>query len=220
MKSKHEEKEKHEKKTAPEETKAAADGKEPAEKKVEIPEADYAALCAKVSELEGIRDKCLRTAADYENAKKRLAKEREDYLRFANESLISGLLPAIDNLDRALDHTEALAEESAKALRDGVSLVKKQLLDFLKTKGLERIEAVGKKFDPHFHEAIGHIESGDHPDETVLEELEAGYLLNDKLLRPAKVRISQAKSGRAEAVSGSETAGPGAENEEQRPAEQ
>jgi len=213
MKSKSEEKEKNGKTGREKETEAQAGSEETVAKKIEILEADYAALCAKIEELEGLKDKCLRTAADYENAKKRLAKEREDYLRFANESLIRGILPAIDNLDRALDHTETLAEENAKALRSGVSLVKKQLLDFLKTKGLERLETIGKKFDPHFHEAIGQIECEEHPDETVLEELEAGYLLNEKLLRPAKVRISHLKQGRTEESGGVPTPGADKGNE-------
>lgn len=154
--------------------------------------AEIEKMSAKVKELEEFREKFLRQAADFENARKRLVREKEDFVRFANESLLRGILPAIDNLERAAGHTESLVEEGAKALRDGVVLVKKQLLDFLRSQGLERIEAAGKKFDPNYHEAIGHVHSNEHPEETVLDELEAGYIFKGRLLRPARVRISQA----------------------------
>ena len=162
-----------------------------AAKETKVSAEEYEKVCSKLKEAEEFREKFLRQAADFENAKKRLTREREEFVRYSNETLIRGILPVIDNLERAVSHSETLAEENARALKDGVSLVKKQLLEFLKTQGLERIEALGKKFDPNFHEAIGHVESNEHPDETVLEELEAGYLLKGRLLRPARVRISQ-----------------------------
>lgn len=139
------------------------------------------------------RDKMLRAFAEFENAKKRLAKEREEFVRFSSESMMRGLLPILDNFERAIAHADAAGEPANSPLREGVVLIKKQLADFLVQQGLSRIESVGKPFDPHVHEALGHVETEDHPDETVLEEYEPGYLLKGRLLRPAKVRIAKNK---------------------------
>lgn len=173
-----------------------------AAKEAKVSVEEYEKVCSKLKEAEEFREKFLRQAADFENAKKRLTREREEFVRYSNETLIRGILPAIDNLERATSHSETLTEENAKALKDGVALVKKQLLEFLKTQGLERIETLGKKFDPNYQEAIGHVESTEHPDETVLDELEAGYLLKGRLLRPARVRISQSSQPAVEEPAG------------------
>ena len=141
-------------------------------------------------QLEEMKDILLRTAADFDNAKKRLAKEKTEFLHFANEKIIRGLLPILDNFERAFQHADSSKEDHAASLKNGIALIKKQFANFLAGHGLVRMEVIGKKFDPHFHEAIGRIESNDHPDETVLEEIESGYLLGGKLLRPARVRIS------------------------------
>lgn len=140
------------------------------------------------------KDKFLRTAADFENAKKRLVREKEDFVRYANENLMRGILPVLDNLERALSHAETAKDETVSSFRNGVSLIKKQLSDLLMAQGLVRLDTVGKKFDPHLQEAIGHAETADVPEDTVMEELEAGYLLEGRLIRPAKVRISQPKA--------------------------
>lgn len=137
------------------------------------------------------KDKQLRACADFENAKKRLAKERDEFIRFSGETLMRGLLSILDNFERAIAHADAAGEPENSPLRVGIVLIKKQLADFLAQQGLSRLEAVGKPFDPHVHEAIGHIESAEHPGETVVEEIEPGYLLNGRLLRPARVRISK-----------------------------
>lgn len=136
------------------------------------------------------KDKVLRAYADFDNAKKRLAKEREEFVRFSSETMMRGLLPILDNFERAIAHAGS-GENDPSSLRDGIVLIKKQFVDFLTQQGLTRLETVGKSFDPHVHEAIGHIDSAEHPDETVLEEIEPGYLLHGRLLRPAKVRISK-----------------------------
>jgi molecular chaperone GrpE len=176
-------------------------------KKIEISEEERQAFLAQGEELEKTRrdleeskkqaeeaaDRLLRAYADLENAKKRLAREKEDFVRFANEKLMRELLPILDNFDRALVHTEPGLEDSAASLKEGILLMRRQFADFLSRHGVKRVEAVGKKFDPHLHEALGHVESSEYPDETVLEEIEAGYQLEGRLLRPAKVRISQEK---------------------------
>lgn len=177
------------------------------EKKIEISEEEHQSFLAQAEELEKTRkaledskkqaeeaaDRLLRAYADLENAKKRLARDKEDFLRFANEKLMRELLPILDNFDRALIHAEPGLEDSAASLKEGIVLMRKQFADFLSRHGVKRVEALGKKFDPNLHEALGHVESAEHPDETVLEEMEAGYVLEGRLLRPAKVRISQEK---------------------------
>ena len=181
--------------------------KEKPVKKVKITNEEHEKLLAKAEELERtkkeledtkakleeVKDKLLRAAADFDNARKRLAKEKEEFVRFANERLIRGLLPILDNFERAIQHAGGSADQGGDSLKNGIVLIRKQLGDFLTNHGMVRLEVVGKKFDPHFHEAIGVIESKDHPDETVLEEVEAGYLLDKRLIRPAKVRISKSK---------------------------
>lgn len=181
--------------------------KERPSKKIPIVSEEHAKFLAQKDELENLKkqleavqrelaeskDRTLRVHADFDNAKKRLAKERAEILRFAGENLMRGLLPILDNFKRALSHTDAVPSNSnhGESLRQGVELIHKQLEDFLAKHGLVRLQVLGTKFDPHFHEAVGHVTSGVHPEDTVAEEVEAGYLLEGKLLRPAKVRITQ-----------------------------
>jgi molecular chaperone GrpE len=148
--------------------------------------------------LEETQDKLLRAYADFDNAKKRLEREKDERVRFASERLMLGLLPILDNFERALQHTESSGEEPTSSLKDGIGLIKKQMMNFLTQHGITRLESVGKKFDPHFHEAIGHIETYEPPDDTVVEEVEAGYLYGGRLLRPAKVRVSRVKAAEGE----------------------
>jgi len=176
-------------------------------KKIKLTEEEYQALLAKGEELENtkkeleglkkqleeIKDRLLRTHADFDNAKKRLSKEKEEFVRFANEKLMRGFLPILDNFERAILHSDTSGQDRTSSVKDGIVLIQKQMAVFLAAHGLVRMEVLGKKFDPHFHEAIGHVESADHPDETIVEEIEPGYLLAGRLLRPARVRISQPK---------------------------
>ncbi len=141
------------------------------------------------------KDKMLRALADFENAKKRLAKEREEFVRFSSETTMRGLLPILDNFERAIAHADSAGEPADSPLREGVMLIRKQLADFLAQQGLTRVESLGKPFDPHLHEAMGHVETEEHADETVVEEYESGYLLKGRLLRPAKVRIAKNQAG-------------------------
>ena len=156
---------------------------------VRVDEKEYTALCEKAAQLDELRDNLVRQVADYENTKKRLIKEKEDFVQYANKKIILEVLPIVDNLERA--GQSARANHSVEALIDGVSLIEKQLQDVLKDHGLERITAVGEHFDPHKHEAIGAIESADYDDEVVVEEIAPGYMYKDTLLRPAMVRINK-----------------------------
>ena len=156
---------------------------------VPVARAEYEELLRKVGELNTLQDRLLRSAADFDNARKRLAKEREDFLKFALEGFIRDLLPVVDHFELALSHLDA-CDDKIKPVRDGFVLIQKQWAGFLAEHGLKRIETLGQHFDPHVHEAVGQIISPDREEGIVLEEMLAGYLLNGKLLRPAKVKIS------------------------------
>lgn len=155
-------------------------------------------LRAKLAELEGMRDRFLRSAADFENAKKRLAREKEEFVKFSQESLLRDLLPVLDNFERALAHLPANADGQSKAVLTGVQMVFKQMLEILKGQGLKRMQTVGELFDPHKHEAVAYL-PGKGREHEIVEEVEPGYFLHDRLLRAAKVRVrSSSASGSAE----------------------
>ena len=134
-------------------------------------------------------DRFLRMAADFENFKKRAAKEKEDYLKFANEDLIKAILPFVDNLERAVNHAEKVQDTGV--MIEGVRLTIQQIYQALNKFGLSSFESVGKPFDPAMHEAMLAVETDQHEPNQVLEEFQKGYLLNDRLLRPATVSVSK-----------------------------
>ena len=154
---------------------------------VQTPE-EYQKLKKQVEELLQLKDRWIRQAADFENAKKRLQKEKDDFVKFANTNLISGLLPILRDLDRVVHHGQRQNQDK-DPLVAGVELVIKQLEKFLESNGVKRIESLGKTFDPHVHEAVNHIAS-DQPAETIIEETEPGYLYHDRLIKSAKVVVS------------------------------
>ncbi len=131
-------------------------------------------------------DRFLRERAEVENFKKRVQREKVDAIRFATEPLVRDLLPVVDNLERALAH----CGPSDAAVREGLELVLKSLLEVLARNNVKRIEAEGTAFDPAYHEAIGQADSPEHPPNTVTQQHQVGYLLNDRLLRPALVTVS------------------------------
>lgn len=134
-------------------------------------------------------DLYMRAYAEMDNVKKRGAKEREELAKFANESLIKQLLPIIDSLDKALDH----GREGAKLpeLVEGLEMTRKAMMDTLEKAGLSEVEAVGKPFDPNFHEAISKQPDDTVPPNHVITEMQKGYVLNGRLIRPSIVVISQ-----------------------------
>ena len=134
-------------------------------------------------------DRLLRTAADFENYKKRAAREKEDWTKFANEDLVRAILPFIDNLERAVNHAQKIADTGV--LVEGVQLTLQQLLQALNKFGLSSFKSVGKPFDPAMHEAMLVVETDKHEPNQVVEEFQKGYLLNDRLLRPATVSVSK-----------------------------
>ncbi len=143
-------------------------------------------------------DRLLRMAADFENYKKRAAKEKEEWTKFANEDLMKALLPFIDNLEKAVAHAEKDGN-TAKSLIEGLKLTHEQLLQSLSKFGLSPVESSGKPFDPSVHEAMMVVETDQHEPNHVVEEFRKGYLLNDRLLRPATVSVSTASQKETEA---------------------
>jgi molecular chaperone GrpE len=131
-------------------------------------------------------DKYLRAVADLDNYKKRATKEKNDIIKYGNENLIKDILPFMDSLDRALDHT---GSSDIEVFKDGVKLIQEQLLCCLKKYGVERIETTGLTFDPNFHEALMQVESEQLEDNKIVSEMEKGYLLNGRLLRPSRVCV-------------------------------
>ena len=158
--------------------------------------ADKEALLVKYRELEAelseAHERVLRTAADSENFKKRLQREKEEQARYANESFTRELLTVIDNLERALEHSGAGSDQGG--LVEGLNMTLKGFLDTLTRFGCTQVEAEGKPFDPNFHEAVSQEESADHEPNTVLRELQKGYMLKERLLRPAMVIVSKRSS--------------------------
>jgi len=127
-------------------------------------------------------------AADFENYKKRAARDKEDWTKFANEDLLRTILPFIDNLERAVNHAQKVADTGV--LIEGVRLTIQQILQSLNKFGLSSFQSVGKPFDPTVHEAMLVVETDKHEPNQVVEEFQKGYLLNDRLLRPATVSVA------------------------------
>jgi len=138
-----------------------------------------------------LRDELLRTAADFDNFRKRSRRELADMEKRAREDFLKDLLPVFDNLERATAHAETATD--VKALADGIGLVKRQFLDTLSKMGIERIKAQGAPFDPAFHEAVQQFETDEHPPGTVIHEVQAGYIQGEKLVRPAIVVVAKSK---------------------------
>ncbi len=136
------------------------------------------------------RERLLRLQADFENLKKRSEKEATDHRRYASLAMVDRLLPIIDNFERAIAMEPARDEDNA--FRQGVELIYRQLMEELKKEGLTPVDAVGCTFDPNLHEAVETCCSDDHPPHTVIKEFLKGYRFQDRLLRPAMVRVNLA----------------------------
>jgi molecular chaperone GrpE len=154
-------------------------GASSAEQKVTDPQAEIARL----------RDQLLRTAADFDNYRKRTRREQDDAQRRGREGVLKDLLPVFDNLERAASSAEAAPD--VKSVSEGLRIVLKQFTDTLEKIGLRRIPTVGQPFDPAVHEAIQHLASKDYPAGVVLAEVQPGYAMGDYLLRAALVVVSK-----------------------------
>ncbi|MDD8019604.1 MAG: nucleotide exchange factor GrpE [Acidobacteriota bacterium] len=138
------------------------------------------------SQLEELRDKLLRTLAEMDNLRKRTAREKEEYTRYALSSVFKELLPIIDNFERALKMSD---ETDGKTLKEGIELIYRLLLKLLARYGVKPIELEGERFDPAIHHALSSEESDEVSEPQIKEELQKGYLIHDRLLRPAMVRV-------------------------------
>ncbi len=141
------------------------------------------------AEIERLTNSLARSQADLDNFRKRQVQEQENFLKFANSQLILELLPVIDNFNRAFQHTPDNLKNDQWFI--GVLAIEKQFLLVLEKLGVKKIETIGKKADPHLHEIIGVSEKEKTEKDTVIEEVEAGYLLNGKVIRPAKVMVQK-----------------------------
>jgi molecular chaperone GrpE len=166
--------------------------------------ADRDALAERYRELEErvrqAEDRALRVAADADNFKKRVERDKQESIRYGNERLIAELLPVIDNLERALEHAPGDCHQDG--LIQGVKMTLKRFHDTLAKFGCTPIDAEGKIFDPNFHEAVYREETQEHPNNTIVRELQTGYVLNDRLLRPAMVVVASSPSTNAEDKNG------------------
>lgn len=144
-------------------------------------------LAEQKAKVEDNFNRLVRLQADFDNYRKRVQKEKEEFFKYASVSLCEALLPVLDNFQLALAASE---QDPAKVL-EGVEMIYRQLQDVLQKEGLEPIEAVGREFDPSRHEAIMQENTDAHPDNTVIEELRRGYYLRDRLLRPAMVKVAK-----------------------------
>lgn len=148
-------------------------------------------LAARTREAEASQDRYLRAMAEFDNARKRGVREREELIRTANEGLIRELLPVLDNLDRAL--AAAKADPSAAAVVAGVELIQRELLRILEKFGVTSFTSVGAPFDPERHEAVARVQAAGQPDMTVVSEIARGYLLGSRVLRPAMVAVAMSE---------------------------
>jgi len=155
-----------------------------------------AELAASQQACKEYEDRFMRLYAEFENFKKRTARETKDFRKFANEALIKEMLPVIDNLERAIQSSsshENDQEDVKSSILEGVSMTLNEILRVLDRFSVKPIEALEQPFDPNFHEAVGREENDEFADNTVIREYQKGYLLHDRLIRPAMVVVSKAK---------------------------
>ncbi|MGH7439014.1 MAG: nucleotide exchange factor GrpE [Polyangiaceae bacterium] len=147
------------------------------------------------AEIARMKEAWLRSAADFDNFRKRTRREIEDARRAGREDLLRALLPVFDNLGRAIQ--SATRSTDVKAMTEGLGMVERQFVDALAREGITKVPTVGKAFDPGMHDAIQQVETDDHPPGTVLAEVQPGYAQGERLMRAAMVVVAKAKSSTA-----------------------
>jgi molecular chaperone GrpE len=219
------EKKKTEEQAAVSEKKESGPGKGPedaaAQKEVQISDKELEELKEKAALADERLDRLLRLQADFENFRKRKEKEKLDLINYATEALVCDLVPVLSNFERALATAETIPE--VKAFTEGVELILKQLKKVLKEHGIEEICPVEAPFDPYKHEAVEKVVTDEHPEGHVLEVLQTGYALSDRVLKPAAVKVAIGASENTEASPPSEDqnkqAQKGTETDQHRPEE-
>jgi molecular chaperone GrpE len=177
---------------------AATDGPEtaansPASSAAGMPEDLAGAYKKLLAEKQDLYDRLLRKQAELENLRKRMEREKEEFLKHATADLVRALLPALDSFERALNHRDSKVPSQ---FYHGMELIHRELLEVLGRAGLSPLETKGKLFDPHFHQAVETVESSEHRDQEIVEELQRGYKLKQRLLRPAIVKVATAPKGK------------------------
>ncbi len=152
------------------------------------PDAAESPVEAMRREKDALQDQLLRTAAEFDNYRKRVDRDRRDQADAATASALTGLLPIIDDLERALK----APGEDIESFRKGIELIHQQMIELLRKRGVNPIEAVGADFDPRYHQAVVHEASPEHREGEVIEEFARGYMLGNRLLRPAMVKVAKA----------------------------
>ena len=157
----------------------------------DLPDDLPAAYRKLLEEKQELYDRLLRKQAELENFRKRTEREKEDFLKHATADLIRALLPALDSFERALKHRNPKVPAE---FYKGVELIHSEIVDVLRRAGLDPLETLGTTFDPHLHQAVESVESAGHRDQEIVEELQRGYKLRQRLLRPAVVKVAVAPS--------------------------
>lgn len=164
-----------------------------------VPVAPAALTAEQVEELKQRADKAaenwerlVRTTADFDNYKKRATREKQDAIKYANESLLEKLIPVLDAFDMALAATQNGDSKTLQSLQAGIGMVHQQLKGVLTDAGLELVDATGKTFDPNLHEAVAQKETSEAPEGQVVQQMRKGYKLRERLLRPASVVVAKA----------------------------
>jgi len=164
------------------------------EELITIKQSEYAGLKEEAKKAE---DQMLRNQAELENIRKRLEKDKQDFVKFANEGLILELLNVLDDLERTVNLAESIKQDFTSFLK-GVEMILAHLYEMLKEHGVQPIDAEGKIFDPHYHEALMQAENKELPEHTIIEVLQKGYLMNERVIRTAKVKVSKITEDRGQ----------------------
>jgi molecular chaperone GrpE len=157
--------------------------------KILLTSQEFKALDDRAKKSEDYYDRLLRLQADFDNYKKRIEKDRIEFIKYANEEIIAEILKILDDFERAVEAGKT--KHDFEVLYKGIEMIHKDLKEFLKQKGLKEIEAKGKPFDPNEHEAMMQEETDAHPEDYVVEELQKGYTLNGRVIRTAKVKVAK-----------------------------
>ncbi len=158
-------------------------------------EGDIAELAGKAAKADEHWERLLRMTAEFDNFKKRAARDRQEAIRYANESLLEKLIPALDNFEMALSASEGLEGAASEAIKTGVNMVYQHLKSVIADAGLETLDASRGAFDPNWQEAVSELETDDVPEGHVAQQLRKGYRLKDRLLRPARVVVARKAKG-------------------------
>jgi len=163
--------------------------KEARKNKILLTAEEFQALEDKARKSDEYFNSLLRLQADFDNYKKRLEKEKAEFIKFANEGIITEILKILDDFERAVE--AGRTKHDFDILYKGIEMIRNDLKDFLKQEGIKEIEAKGKPFNPHEHEAMMQEETDAHPEDSVIEEFQKGYTFNGRVIRPSKVKVAK-----------------------------